>query len=178
MIGRRGTKFHRAYHEAFRQWPGVFFQFPSVFRRTSAPRTPFPHTQHLNTNIQNSTMACIASTFTGSVAALKASKVQVRVARRTRARAARRVSREFPANSRSASRATPRGPAPAGAKRNRRAREPTRSGMSSTRAGADGLSRPHQAVAAEFRRGRMREISQIHRERGFPRHPDPTGTRR
>jgi hypothetical protein len=32
-------------------------------------------------------MACIASTFTGSVAALKASKVQVRRATRARARA-------------------------------------------------------------------------------------------
>ena len=46
--------------------------------------TPTPH------HILNSNMACIASTFTGSVAALKASKVTVRVllaarlARRTR----------------------------------------------------------------------------------------------
>jgi hypothetical protein len=34
-------------------------------------------------------MACIASTFTGSVAALKASKVQVRRATRARANSAR-----------------------------------------------------------------------------------------
>ena len=39
----------------------------------STPRTPPKH--------PTSTMACVASTFTGSVAALKASKVQVRVAR-------------------------------------------------------------------------------------------------
>ena len=45
-----------------------------------------PHT----TPILNNKMACIASTFTGSVAALKASKVQVR--RATRARALSRAS--------------------------------------------------------------------------------------
>jgi hypothetical protein len=42
-----------------------------------------PHT----TPLYNTKMACIASTFTGSVAALKASKVQVRRATRARARA-------------------------------------------------------------------------------------------
>ena len=35
MIGRRGIKFHRAYHEAFRQWPGVFSSF-RVFSRGRA----------------------------------------------------------------------------------------------------------------------------------------------
>ena len=45
-----------------------------------------PHT----TPLYNTKMACIASTFTGSVAALKASKVQVR--RATRARALSRAS--------------------------------------------------------------------------------------
>ena len=39
------------------------------------------HTYTLPPKHPTSTMACIASTFTGSVAALKASKVQVRVAR-------------------------------------------------------------------------------------------------
>jgi hypothetical protein len=41
-------------------------------------------------------MACIASTFTGSVAALKASKVQVRVATRERARTRRAEVGVFP----------------------------------------------------------------------------------
>ena len=52
--------------------------------RGAIPAHPTPSTTHITT----STMACIASTFTGSVAALKASKVQVRIrAARDRARA-------------------------------------------------------------------------------------------
>jgi len=80
VIGRRGIKFHRAYHEAFQQWPGVF-SVPECFHEDERTLDAIPAHTHLITNIQNSTMACIASTFTGSVAALKASKVQVRVAR-------------------------------------------------------------------------------------------------
>ena len=52
--------------------------------RGAIPAHPTTSTTHITT----STMACIASTFTGSVAALKASKVQVRLrAARDRARA-------------------------------------------------------------------------------------------
>jgi hypothetical protein len=41
-------------------------------------RSPFPHTHTPSLLPPTVTMACIASTFTGSVAALKASKVTVR----------------------------------------------------------------------------------------------------
>jgi hypothetical protein len=47
-------------------------------------------------------MACIASTFTGSVAALKASKVLVRVAPRERARTRRAEVGVFPDSQRNA----------------------------------------------------------------------------
>ena len=48
------------------------------------------HATLFTTQQQTSTMACIASTFTGSVAALKASKVQVRVAAQRASRTPRR----------------------------------------------------------------------------------------
>ena len=145
---------------------------------TSAPRLPFLHTHLSPTQHQTSTMACIASTFTGSVAALKASKVQVRFARRNaRARRASRLP-EVSGNPRSASRTLPRRPAHAGARRSRRAREPTRAGISSRPAGADGPSPPHQAGAAGFRRRTVAGNIQSTASAAFPDTPTAAGTRR
>ena len=58
--------------------------------RSAAIEAAIPANTPHTTPLYNTKMACIASTFTGSVAALKASKVQVR--RATRARAFSRAS--------------------------------------------------------------------------------------
>ena len=58
--------------------------------RSAAIEAAIPANTPHTTPLYNTKMACIASTFTGSVAALKASKVQVR--RATRARALSRAS--------------------------------------------------------------------------------------
>ena len=143
-----------------------FFQFPSVFTRTGTAGAVLAASQHLNTNIQNSTMAVVASSASGSVAALRdPSRGHVS---RSGARAASLASFRRIRDPRAERRRVAR--CPRSAKRNRRARTDAFGHFLYARRRGR-VSRPHRAVAAEFRRGRMREISKSTASAVFPDTP-------
>ena len=81
--GRMST-FFASRQTAGRQYVACFSPAKNCISRRRRRHSP-AHTTHPTTT-PNITMACIASTFTGSVAALKASKVQVRLAAARRSR--------------------------------------------------------------------------------------------